>query len=165
MRTFWLDSEDDSRIQERINRNEAKRNPSRSSVTPDLICNNNTDLQQSPNRQAMHRSSLRTSLRQRGCNEMQHSEQKPQTHLQWVSNLPTMLHQNEKYHLFDRKAKSNDTVNYMSSPKQTIGDVAIPIGNKLLQPYLNGSRNGNRIYCYNNNRTPRSAPQITFNVM
>lgn len=163
MKTFWLDSEDEYRIQERINRNEAKRNPSRNSVTPDLICNNTTTVEQSPSLHKIQRSSLRTSMR---CKHLdRHTLDQQLQPLQWASNLPTVLHQNEKYHLFDRKAKSNDTVNFMASPKQTIGDVTTPIGNKLLQPYLTGSRNGNRVYCYNNIQTPRSAPQITFNLM
>lgn len=194
MRTYWLLSEDDSRIQERFGA------PSlRSDVAPDLICNNTIETPPSPslsNNAKQPNQQMSQYLRQRARSSYHSEVDVPmptsavssvgQPGHKWASPFTTLLKQNEKMHsstcmithryrhgsqpqvngnihpvanLVGKNVNSNEAMQYNVS-SQT-GATEWACGNKL-QPYLMGARNSNKVYYCDIERSPRSAPQITF---
>lgn len=110
-----------------------------------------------------------------------------QMHHKWASNLTSLLRTNEKVHNssclminnrngmssanwatggHDEKKlnTSSEALNFLAnaSPMRRwpAATAAAPL-NKL-QPYLLGARNSSKVYCCEMDRSPRSAPQITF---
>lgn len=191
MRTYWLLSEDDSRIQERFGTN----TPSlRRDVAPDLICNNTIETPtspSSPHNEKQPNQQMSQYLRQRARSSYHSEVDVPaptsavsfvgQPGHSWASPFTTLLKQNEKMHSstcmithryrhgaqpqvngniipaansIAKNANSNEALQYSMSTDWTCG-------NKL-QPYLMGARNSNKVYYCEIERSPRSAPQITF---
>lgn len=108
MRTYWLLSEDDSRIQERFGDDISSQ---RSDVAPDLICNNTVEMPPSPsassNTAKQPNQQMSQYLRQRARSSY-HSEVDVPTSAavssvaqhghNWASTFTTLLKQNEKLH-------------------------------------------------------------------
>lgn len=193
MRTYWLLSEDDSRIQERFG-------AIRSDVAPDLICNNTIETPPSPslsNNAKQPNQQMSQYLRQRARSSYHSavdvpvstsalsSVGQPPGH-KWASPFTALLKQNEKMHSstcmiahryrhcshpqvngnvfpaansIAKNANSNEGMQCNMSSE--IGATDWTCGNKL-QPYLMGARNSNKVYYCDIERSPRSAPQITF---
>lgn len=194
MRTYWLLSEDDSRIQERFGAN----TPSlRRDVAPDLICNNTIETPPSPspsNNTKQPNQQMSQYLRQRARSSFHSEVDVPvptsavsfvgQPGHSWASPFTTLLKKNEKMHsstcMISHRYRhgsqpqvngnslsaansisknSSEALQYNMSSQIGANDWAC--SNKL-QPYLMGARNSNKVYYCEIERSPRSAPQITF---
>lgn len=193
MRTYWLLSEDDSRIQERFGANTP------CDVAPDLICNNTIETLSSPsssNSVKQPNQQISQYLRQRARSSYHSEIDVPvptpaascvaQPGHKWASPFTTLLKQNEKMHSSTciithryrhssqpqvngnilsaanpivKNANTNEALQFGMSSQ--IGTTDWACGNKL-QPYLMGARNSNKVYYCEIERSPRSAPQITF---